>query len=101
MVYDVCTTKQHKITQGYLAASHVQYEQATSTSYNYTLDFPRGKGLYHVFCIPDDDAKGRLLASIPATPVYIHRFVRAYSNWWMDDSTHCEVVVVDAIKHGG
>lgn len=52
----------------------MQYDQATKTTYNYTLDFPRGNGVYNVFAIPDDDPTGRLLASIPATPAYIHRW---------------------------
>ncbi|KAL4435075.1 hypothetical protein ABPG77_003900 [Micractinium sp. CCAP 211/92] len=59
--------------KGFLSAAHGQRDEALKTYYNYTLDFP---GTYHVFAIPDGEPAGHLLASVRATPAYVHSFAQ-------------------------
>lgn len=60
--------------KGYFSAAHGQYDPSTRQYYNYTLDFPLGAPTYHIFCIPDDEPSGYLLATLRADAAYIHRY---------------------------
>ncbi|KAL4458227.1 hypothetical protein ABPG75_013092 [Micractinium tetrahymenae] len=67
--------------KGPFSAAHGQRDEARKTYYNYTLDIPGQshpcrRRTYHVFAIPDDQPTGRLLASIRATPAYVHSFAQ-------------------------
>lgn len=42
--------------KGFLSAAHAQYDPIAGETYNYVLDFPRGAGLYRIFCVPDAHA---------------------------------------------
>jgi hypothetical protein len=63
--------------QGVTAASHVERDEVKGLTYDFTMDFTaRLKGLYHLFCIPDDvHQEPYLLAKIQDDPCYIHRYV--------------------------
>ncbi|GAB4814118.1 hypothetical protein N2152v2_001164 [Parachlorella kessleri] len=60
--------------KGFLSAAHGQYDAHQRCYYNFTMDMPRGAPTYNIFCIPDDDPKGYLLAKLQADPAYVHSF---------------------------
>ena len=63
--------------QGVTSASHVERDDVKGLTYDFTMDFTaRLKGMYHLFCIPDDvQQEPYLLAKIQDDPCYIHRYV--------------------------
>ncbi len=63
--------------QGVTSASHVERDDMKGLTYDFTMDFTaRLKGMYHLFCIPDDvHHEPYLLAKIQDDPCYIHRYV--------------------------
>lgn len=62
--------------KGVTSASHVVRDDVAGLTYDFTMDFTaRLKGLYHLFCIPDDvHQEPYLLAKIQDDPCYIHSF---------------------------
>lgn len=62
--------------QGIFSASHVERDEAKGLTYNYAMDFTlRGKGLYKVFCIPDDESQEPYaLAELQDDACYVHRY---------------------------
>jgi torulene dioxygenase len=62
--------------KGVLAASHCVRDAAKGLTFQFVEDFPRGRGLFTVFCVPDDVAEEPyILAKIPVDePVYMHSF---------------------------
>lgn len=62
--------------QGVTSASHVERDDVKGLTYDFTMDFTaRLKGMYHLFCIPDDvHQEPYLLAKIQDDPCYIHRY---------------------------
>lgn len=59
--------------EGQLSAAHSQYDLERREFFNYTLKLGRDS-CYTVFCIPDDDPSGHVLAKFEAPPAYIHSF---------------------------
>ena len=61
--------------QGAFSASHVERDEVKGLTYNYAMDFTlRGKGLYTVFCIPDDESQAPyVLAELQDDACYVHR----------------------------
>jgi len=59
------------------SASHVERDDVKGLTYDFTMDFTaRLKGMYHLFCIPDDvHQEPYLLAKIQDDPCYIHRYI--------------------------
>ena len=68
--------------QGATSASHVERDDVKGLTYDFTMDFTaRLKGMYHLFCIPDDvQQEPYLLAKIQDDPCYIHRYVTCAGN---------------------
>ena len=66
--------------QGVTSASHVERDEVAGLTYDFTMDFTaRLKGLYHLFCIPDDvNQEPYLLAKIQDDPCYIHRCIAGF-----------------------
>ncbi|DBA84901.1 TPA: hypothetical protein ACH3X1_005915 [Trebouxia sp. C0004] len=62
--------------KGVNSASHVERDDVKGLTYDFTMDFTaRLKGMYHLFCIPDDvRQEPYLLAKIQDDPCYIHSF---------------------------
>lgn len=81
--------------QGTFSASHVERDDVKGLTYNYAMDFTaRGKGLYKVFCIPDDEAvEPYLLAELQDEACYVHRYVQDLHHTaqmlCIFTSTHC------------
>lgn len=64
--------------QGIFSASHVERDDTQGLTYNYSMNFTlRGKGLYKVFCIPDDESQEPyILAELQDDACYVHRSAR-------------------------
>lgn len=58
---------------GQLSAAHPQHDLSKGEYLNYVLKLGR-TGRYTVFCIPDGDPDGHVLATLEAPPSYIHSF---------------------------
>lgn len=59
--------------QGHVAAAHGQRDEGRREFFNFVLEFG-ARPTYRLFCIPDDDPAGHLLATIQADAAYIHRW---------------------------